>query len=195
MIARSSPVLISLAFERHQSNRCCHAVITAQGDYMIANTVQTESMSEPKATKKAAAGARRADVAPAKAKAGKKANLKKKAPRSAQNEAREGSKTATVLELLKRPGGASAKELLKATGWQPHSLRGFLSGTVGKKMGLAVTSAKEEDGERHYSIKPDPFGCCSCAAGFAPGGVSCLVMRFQPAIDMAPLIPDRPRTP
>ena len=81
---------------------------------MIANTVQTESMSEPKATKKAAAGARRADVAPAKAKAGKKANLKKKAPRSAQNEAREGSKTATVLELLKRPGGASAKELLKA---------------------------------------------------------------------------------
>jgi hypothetical protein len=58
-----------------------------------------------------------------------------------------------ILDLLKRPGGASAKELLKATNWQPHSLRGFLSGTVGKKMGLAVTSAKGEDGERNYSVK------------------------------------------
>ena len=55
--------------------------------------------------------------------------------------------------MLKRPGGASAKDLLKATGWQPHSLRGFLSGTVGKKMGLAVTSTKGEDGERSYSVK------------------------------------------
>jgi hypothetical protein len=55
--------------------------------------------------------------------------------------------------LLKRAGGVSAKELLKVTGWQPHSLRGFLSGTVGKKMGLTVTSTKGEDGERNYSVK------------------------------------------
>jgi hypothetical protein len=40
-----------------------------------------------------------------------------------------------------------------ATGWQPHSIRGFLSGTVGKKMGLAVSSTKAEDGERTYSVK------------------------------------------
>ena len=66
---------------------------------------------------------------------------------------REGSKTATILELLKRPGGATSKELQKATGWQPHSVRGFLSGTIGKKMGLTVTSTKGEDGERNYSIK------------------------------------------
>jgi Protein of unknown function (DUF3489) len=85
----------------------------------------TAAGEKAKATKKAAAGARRANVAPAKGKSGKKASPKKKAPRSARNEAREGSKTATILDLLKRPGGASAKELLKATGWQPHSLRGF----------------------------------------------------------------------
>ena len=109
--------------------------------------------TETKATKKATAAARRANVAPAKGKAGKKATPKKKAPKSARNDAREGSKTATILELLKRPGGASAKELLKATGWQPHSLRGFLSGTVGKKMGLTVISTKGEDGERSYSVK------------------------------------------
>jgi hypothetical protein len=42
---------------------------------------------------------------------------------------------------------------MKATGWQPHSVRGFLSGTVSKKMGLAVVSTKAEDGERTYSVK------------------------------------------
>jgi hypothetical protein len=42
---------------------------------------------------------------------------------------------------------------MKATGWQPHSVRGFLSGAVGKKMGLKVTSSKSEDGERSYSVK------------------------------------------
>jgi Protein of unknown function (DUF3489) len=127
------------------------AVITAQGDNMT--TEQTETAPETKAPKKAAAGARRANVAPAKPKAGKKATPKKKAPRSARNDAREGSKTATILELLKRPGGATAKELLKATGWQPHSLRGFISGTLGKKMGLSVASIKGEDGGRSYSVK------------------------------------------
>jgi hypothetical protein len=55
--------------------------------------------------------------------------------------------------MLTRPGGASAKELLKATAWQKHSLRGFISGTLGKKMGLTVTSVKGNDGERNYSVK------------------------------------------
>jgi hypothetical protein len=42
---------------------------------------------------------------------------------------------------------------MKATGWQSHSVRGFMSGVLGKKMGLTVTSTKAEDGERHYSVK------------------------------------------
>ena len=118
-------------------------------------TAPTTATAEPKATKKAHAGARRAHVAPAKAKSAKKAGQAKKAPKGAKKAtgARDGSKTAKVLDLLKRPGGATAKELLKVTGWQAHSLRGFLSGTVGKKMGLAVTSTKSEDGERSYSVK------------------------------------------
>jgi Protein of unknown function (DUF3489) len=49
--------------------------------------------------------------------------------------------------------GATLKELVKAIGWQPHSIRGFLSGTIRKKMGLAVTSAKGDGGERSYLIK------------------------------------------
>jgi hypothetical protein len=143
---------------RFRLTRAIHviAVITAKEKHMNTNTEQTETAPEAKATratKKPAAGARRAHVAPAKGKAGKKATPKKKAPRSARNDVREGSKTAAILELLKRPGGATARELLKVTGWQPHSLRGFLSGTVGKKMGLTVTSTKGEDGERSYTVK------------------------------------------
>jgi phage protein D len=119
---------------------------------MTSTTEQTET-PETKAAKKAVTGARRANVTSTKGKAGKKATPKKKAPKSARNYAREGSKTATIIDLLKRPGGATAKELLKATSWQPHSLRGFLSGTIGKKMGLTVASTKGEDGGRSYSIK------------------------------------------
>ena len=66
---------------------------------------------------------------------------------------RDGSKTAQVLDLLQRAGGATAQELIQVTGWQPHSVRGFLSGTVGKKMGLTVTSIQGADGQRRYSIK------------------------------------------
>ena len=109
----------------------------------------------PKTTPKATSAKRARPVAPKKAKAGKKASPAKKAPKSATNAkgARDGSKAGKVLDLLKRPNGATAKELMKATGWQPHSIRGFLSGTVSKKMGLAVTSTKGEDGERTYSVK------------------------------------------
>ena len=120
-----------------------------------AQAAPVAATAEPKARKKAHLGARRAHVAATKTKSGKKASQAKKAPKGAKKAAgaRDGSKAAKILDLLKRPGGASAKELIKATGWQPHSIRGFLSGTVSKKMGLAVTSTKGEDGERSYSIK------------------------------------------
>ena len=80
---------------------------------------------------------------------------KPKAPKAAKKEggARDGSKAAAVVDLLKRPDGATLGELMKATGWQAHSVRGFLSGTVSKKLGLAVTSVKVEDGDRTYSVK------------------------------------------
>ena len=73
--------------------------------------------------------------------------------KSAGKGARPGSKTAKILHLLERSGGATLKDLMKATDWQPHSVRGFLSGTLRKKMGLALTSTKNEDGARSYSLK------------------------------------------
>src|ERR1700722_17389989 len=106
---------------------------------MTSTSEQTETL-ETKTTKKAVAGARRANVASSKSKAGKKATPKKKAPNNARHDAVEGSQTTTILPLLKPPGQATAKELLKATNRQPHSLRGFLSRTVSQKMGLTVVS-------------------------------------------------------
>jgi hypothetical protein len=55
--------------------------------------------------------------------------------------------------MLKRPGGATLKAIMEDTGWQAHSVRGFISGTLGTKLGLAVESTKGEGGERTYSLK------------------------------------------
>ena len=87
-----------------------------------------------------------APVAPKPAKATKEATRSK--------DAREGSKKAIVLELLRRPEGATLADIMSATGWQPHSVRGFLSGALGKKMGLTVESLKTAEGARAYRIKP-----------------------------------------
>lgn len=64
--------------------------------------------------------------------------------------AREGSKKAIVLELIRRPEGASIQEIADATQWQAHSIRGFISGALGKRMGLAIESFKMADGVRAY---------------------------------------------
>ena len=136
------------------------AVTTAKGNYMTTSTTEDRTAhvtgaERAKPSKKARVARTRAHVAPNRAKLAPKAKALKKAPNGTKKagSAREGSKTAKVLDLLKRHEGASMKELLKSTGWQPHSVRGFLSGTIRKKMGMTVTSAKTEDGERTYSIK------------------------------------------
>lgn len=110
---------------------------------------------KPKATKKAREGAQGAHVALKKGKVAKKASPAKKAPKAAKKAgaSRDGSKAAQVLDLLKRPDGVTLAELMKATGWQAHSVRGFLSGSLRKKLGLTVESAKGADGERTYSVK------------------------------------------
>jgi len=107
------------------------------------------SGKKPKANKRTRVAPSRANVVPVKANSARKAIPAKKTPKGRTKRevakakgARDGSKTAKILDLLKRPGGATSKELIKATGWLPHSMRGFLSGTVGKKMGLTVTSTK-----------------------------------------------------
>lgn len=60
-------------------------------------------------------------------------------------------KIGTVIELLRRPQGASVEAMMKATGWQAHSVRGAMSGAIKKERGLAVTSEKTDAG-RIYRI-------------------------------------------
>jgi hypothetical protein len=60
------------------------------------------------------------------------------------------SKKSIVLDLLRRNDGATLAEIAKATNWQNHSIRGFISGTLAKKMSLIIESAKNEAGERTY---------------------------------------------
>lgn len=107
------------------------------------------AMPEPATTAQetATAAPRAAKGAPKKPKATKAARTKDGA-----SVPREFSKKAIVLEMLRRKEGATLAEIAKATDWQNHSIRGFISGAITKKMGLKVESTKQEGGERHYRI-------------------------------------------
>lgn len=61
------------------------------------------------------------------------------------------TKSEQILGLLKRTAGASIPEMMKGTGWQAHSLRGFLSGSL-KKKGHAVSSEVDRSGVRRYRL-------------------------------------------
>lgn len=65
------------------------------------------------------------------------------------------SKQACVISMLRRPEGATVAEVMGETGWQPHTVRGVVSGALKKKLGLTVTSTKEERG-RVYRIVEQP---------------------------------------
>lgn len=96
------------------------------------------------------------DVAPEQEPSKGKASAEQKAPKSptSANGTREGSKTSRVIELLKRPGGVTLKEIMTEMSWQSHTTRALLSagGSLTKKHGLTVLSAKGENGDRVYSI-------------------------------------------
>lgn len=66
--------------------------------------------------------------------------------------ARSGTKQALLIDLLKRKKGATIDDAVKATGWQPHSVRGTISGTLKKKLGLTIASEAIGNRGRVYRI-------------------------------------------
>jgi hypothetical protein len=120
--------------------------------------IQGLGTAQPKAAQKARAGAQSAKAARTGGKATHQATTAKKAPQSrkaAKSQAaagpRPGSKTAQVIVLLRRKGGATISEIMQTMGWQRHTVRGFMAGAM-RKAGYRVESFKPEGGERTYRL-------------------------------------------
>jgi len=87
------------------------------------------------------------------------ASSKRPKARPLENEAADTSRTTksatkmqTCLDLLGRKTGAALSELMAATSWQAHSVRGFLSGTVKKRLGHSIITSRDHDGGCRYRI-------------------------------------------
>ncbi len=112
-------------------------------------------LKEPEPTPSTPVAPQTPDVAPEEAPATKKTTARKgatKAPKSQEAKPpRETSKTAQVVAMLQRPEGATLSEIMSSMGWQRHTVRGFMAGSM-KKAGHQVESFKPEGGERTYRI-------------------------------------------
>src|SRR6516225_10299204 len=81
------------------------------------------------------------------------------------HQTRANSKQARVLALLRGPNGATIATVMRSTGWQPHTVRGFLAAVVRKKLGLTLESERT-NGERVYRIVA---GSASAGSAGEPG--------------------------
>ena len=90
--------------------------------------------------------------------------------------------------MLQSPTGATIAAMMKATGWQQHSVRGFLAGVVRKRLKLKLDS-KKVDGNRVYQIASGDSGKTALSPVQAPVGLSAM-----PRVKIGPALPDREDT-
>jgi hypothetical protein len=107
--------------------------------------------SSSKTAKQASAAAQTTARKPVKLKRGTQPAVREQHRFSAKQTERAESKQARILAMLRAPSGATIDAMMHATGWQQHSVRGFLAGVVRKKLGLNLVSAATESG-RLYRI-------------------------------------------
>jgi hypothetical protein len=120
------------------------AAVAEQG----AHVAPEKPTSKKRATRKPGAPKGQKTAKGGRAKAGKKTAKPARAKKSTTSPRTE-SKTAKILALIRRPKGATLAEIRKATDWQAHSVRGFIS-TAGKKHSIKIESSKNEAGDRVY---------------------------------------------
>src|SRR5262245_8841700 len=112
----------------------------------MSTEVQTTTTTESAPTKRKSSKKAPKETSPAKQskarskKPAKKAGDKKAQKAKSGTKERADTKKAVVLEMLRRKEGATTSEIAKATNWQNHTIRGFISGTITKKMALTIES-------------------------------------------------------
>jgi Protein of unknown function (DUF3489) len=130
------------------------ATVAEQGAHVAPEKASSKKGASPK--KDVPKGQKATKGGKAKASPNKKAKVGKKAAKPARTKGartpRAESKGAKILALIGRPKGATLAEIQKATDWQKHSIRGFLS-TAAKKHGLKIESTKTDAGDRVYQVK------------------------------------------
>lgn len=116
----------------------------------------TSHATRKPAVRKAAAKPTRKTTKLAAAKPSPSGNAKA-TKRPASPAAKPVSKQAALIALLQSPSGGTMPQMMKLTGWQPHSVRGVLSGVIKKKLGFTLASAvPAHGGDRHYRIESRP---------------------------------------
>ena len=134
-------------WRRDEENRSLGLFITSGGllalgvDDTERKTPSQAAASIPRQRKTAAARPR------GKARKASPASPKRRAARSQ-------SKQDLVIQMLRRQSGVTIDDIIAKTGWQPHSVRGFFSGLVKKKLKLPLVSEVGKDGVRRYHIAP-----------------------------------------
>jgi hypothetical protein len=127
--------------------------VEPEGESQTAAPVEADTAATPAEAETAAdapAGAAKTDAAATPAKKSKlaKGKSKARATKAASAEKptlRAGTKQALMIELLKRPKGATVEQIAAATGWQHHTIRGAISGALKKKLGLAVEATRSRE--------------------------------------------------
>jgi hypothetical protein len=117
--------------------------ITEKGLKAIRANASQPKQQAPKHGKKPQQQSRKPAARKPKGRAGRRVSSRK---------TRANSKQDKIIEMLRRPQGATIKAIMKATGWQQHSVRGFFAGTVRKKLKLKLVSEKT-GGDRVYRIR------------------------------------------
>jgi Protein of unknown function (DUF3489) len=129
------------------------AAVAAQGAHVAPEKAASQKKGAPKAKKTAKGGKAKAAAPKKGAKAAAKASKTAAKPNAAKKTAapRAESKGSKILDMIARAKGATLAEIMKATDWQAHSVRGFIS-TASKKHSVKIESAKNDAGERLYRI-------------------------------------------